>query len=141
MAQVLETPVKPGYDVVIVGGAMYGSSVSWWLASNPDFDGSVLVVERDPTYEFCSTSHTNSCIRQQFSNEINVRVSQFGAEFVKNFREYMGNDPRVPQPLIHSFGYTHAETSALLGISRTSVQNHVERGLSRLRREMGVADA
>jgi len=107
MTQALEAPKQSSYDVVLVGGAMYGSSVSWWLVNNPDFDGSILVVERDPTYEFCSTSHTNSCIRQQFSNEINVRVSQFGVEFVKNFREYMGNDPRVPQPLIHSYGYMY----------------------------------
>lgn len=101
------TPEHTSYDVVIVGGAMYGSSVAWFLASNPDFDGSILVVERDPTYEFASTSHTNSCIRQQFSNEINVRVSQFGAEFIKNFRGFMGGDPRVPDVVLQSFGYLY----------------------------------
>lgn len=100
-------PKSTSYDVVIVGGAMYGSSVSWFLSNNPDFDGSILVVERDPTYEFTSTTRTNSCIRQQFSNEINVRVSQFGAKFIKNFREFMGNDPRVPEVRIHSFGYMY----------------------------------
>ena len=101
------TPSKTQYDVVIVGGAMYGSSVAWFLTDNSDFDGSILVVERDPTYEFTSTAHTNSCIRQQFSAEINVRVSQFAAEFVKNFRAYMGNDKRVPQLSIQSFGYMY----------------------------------
>lgn len=100
-------PKSTSYDVVIVGGAMYGSSVSWFLSNNPNFDGSILVVERDPTYEFTSTTRTNSCIRQQFSNEINVRVSQFGAEFIKNFREFMGNDPRVPEVRIRSFGYMY----------------------------------
>jgi glycine/D-amino acid oxidase-like deaminating enzyme len=103
----MQTPRQTSYDVVIVGGAMYGSSVAWFLTDNPDFDGSVLVVERDPTYAWASTSHTNSCIRQQFSAAINVRVSQFGAQFVKNFREYMGGDARVPQPRIHSFGYLY----------------------------------
>ena len=103
----LQTPKQATYDVVIVGGAMYGSSVSWFLADNPDFNGSILVVERDPTYEFASTSHTNSCMRQQFSNEINVRVSQFAAEFVKNFRSYMGNDDRVPDVPLHSYGYMY----------------------------------
>lgn len=43
--------------------------------------------------------------------------------------------------LVHSFGYTHAETADLLGISRSSVQNHVGRGLNRLRQEIGVIDA
>ena len=37
------TPKRPAYDVVIVGGAMMGSSTAWFLASNPDFDGRVLV--------------------------------------------------------------------------------------------------
>jgi len=86
MAHTAETPRKTSYDVVIVGGAMLGSSTAWFTSSNPDFDGSILVVERDPTYEFTSTSHTNSCMRQQFSAAINVQISQFAAEFVKNFQ-------------------------------------------------------
>ncbi len=113
----LETPTAKSYDVVLVGGAMYGSSVAWFLSINPDFDGSILVVERDPTYEFTSTSHTNSCIRQQFSREINVRISQFGAEFIKNFRQFMGNDPRVPDVVLQSYGYMYlADNEGFAGI-------------------------
>lgn len=103
----LQTPKQTSYDVVIVGGAMYGSSVAWFLSNNPDFNGSILVVEKDPTYEFTSTAHTNSCMRQQFSNEVNIRISQFAAEFVKNFRQFMGNDERVPDLLLQSYGYMY----------------------------------
>ena len=102
-----QAPVKSNYDVVIVGGAMFGSSVAWFLTDNADFNGSILVIERDPSYEFASTSHTNSCIRQQFSAAINVQVSQFGVDFVKNFRDYMGGDERVPNPRLQSFGYMY----------------------------------
>jgi glycine/D-amino acid oxidase-like deaminating enzyme len=106
-------PKQKSYDVVIIGGAMLGSSTAWFLTDNPDFKGSVLVVERDPTYEFAATSLTNSCIRQQFSAAINVQISQFGAAFIKNFQSHMGNDPRVPKPLLHSFGYLYlADTQA-----------------------------
>ena len=101
------TPSKSSYDIVIVGGAIMGSSTAWFLSKNPDFDGSVLVVERDPSYETCSTAHTNSCMRQQFSTELNVRISQFAADFVKNIREYMGGDERVPELSIRSFGYMY----------------------------------
>ena len=103
----LQTPKATNYDVVIVGGAMLGSSVAWFTASNSDFKGSILVVEKDPTYEFTSTVHTNSCMRQQFSNEVNIRVSQFAADFVKKFRDYMGGDERVPNPVLQSYGYMY----------------------------------
>ena len=102
-----QRPVKSSYDVVIVGGAIMGSSTAWFLSNNPDFDGTVLVVERDPTYEFASTTHTNSCIRQHFSTDLNIRVSQFGAEFITNLRRYMGGDARVPELSIWSFGYLY----------------------------------
>ncbi len=115
----LAAPREASYDVVIVGGAMLGSSSAWFLANNPDFDGSVLVVERDPSYEFTSTARTNTCIRQQFSNEINVRISQFGAEFVKNFRDFMGGDPRVPDVPLQSFGYMYlADNEAFAAVLR-----------------------
>jgi len=116
-----QAPAKTSYDVVIVGGAMYGSSVAWFLTDNPDFDGSILVVERDPTYEFTSTSHTNSCMRQQFSAAINVKVSQFAADFVKNFRDYMGGDPRVPDVVLQSYGYMYlADNEAFAATLRES---------------------
>ena len=102
-----ETPKLDSYDVVIVGGAMLGSSVAWFTMMNPDFNGSLLVVEKDPTYEFTSTAHTNSCMRQQFSNPINVQVSQFAAEFVKNFRDFFGGDDRVPNISLQSYGYMY----------------------------------
>lgn len=100
------------YDVVIIGGAMLGSSVAWFTANNPDFAGRILVIERDPTYEFASTSHTNSCIRQQFSNPINIQVSQFGVECIKNFRSLMGGNTRAPDIRLHSFGYMYLADSA-----------------------------
>ena len=101
------TPKHASYDVVIVGGAIFGSSVAWWLTQMPGFNGTVLVVERDPTYQFASTSHTNSCVRQQFTAAINIKVSQFGVEFIKNFRRFMGDDPEVPHLALHSFGYMY----------------------------------
>ncbi len=100
-------PKRSSYDVVIVGGAIMGSSVAWFLADNPAFDGSVLVVERDPSYENCSTAHTNSCIRLQFSNELNIRISQFAADFVKNLRQYLHGDKRVPDLTIQNYGYLY----------------------------------
>jgi glycine/D-amino acid oxidase-like deaminating enzyme len=101
------TPARDSYDVVIIGGAIMGSSLAWWLTETPGFDGSVLVIERDPSYLWCSTAHTNSCIRQQFSTELNVRISQFTAAFIKNLRANMGGDDRVPNLDIQSYGYLY----------------------------------
>ena len=55
--------MKPQYDVIIVRGAVIGSSVAYFLTANPDFNGTVLVVERDPTYRCASTSLRSSSIR------------------------------------------------------------------------------
>lgn len=128
-APTFSPPKQISYDVVIIGGAMLGSSVAWFLSDNPDFDGTVLVVEQDPTYEFASTSHTNSCIRQQFSEPINIKISQFGAVFVKNFKTFMGNDPRLPQPVLHSFGYMYlADTEAFAHTLRAAQQVQAANG-------------
>ena len=122
MAGKTEAPKQKHYDVVIVGGAIMGSSTAWFLTENADFNGTILVVERDTTYELCSTAHTNSCMRQQYSEELNVRISQFAADFVKNLRGYMGGDTRVPELSIRNFGYMYlADTEEFAGTLRENI--------------------
>ncbi|PVH28427.1 NAD(P)/FAD-dependent oxidoreductase [Pararhodobacter oceanensis] len=99
------TPAHQVYDVVIVGGAIMGSSAAWFL-TEAGFQGRILVVEKDPSYAQCSTAHTNSCMRQQFSNALNVQISQFAADFVKNLRARIGDD-RVPELTIQNYGYLY----------------------------------
>ena len=94
------------YDVVIVGGAVIGSAVAYFLKANPDFNGSVLVIERDPTYRFASTSLSSSSIRVQFSNPINVKISQFGSAFIQDFARTMQVAGEAPPDLnFHQGGY------------------------------------
>ena len=111
MKKFKNTPKHDKYDVIIIGGAIMGSSTAWFLSQNPDFNGTILVVEKDQKYEFCSTAHTTSCIRQQFSTKLNVEISQFAANFINNFHEYMENDVRVPKLAIKSFGYMYLAAS------------------------------
>ncbi len=105
--------MKTQYDVVIVGGAVIGSAVAYFLKANPDFRGSVLVVERDPTYRFASTSLSSSSIRVQFSNPINVRISQFGSAFIKDFAGRMQVAGDAPPDLnFHQGGYLFLANTA-----------------------------
>jgi len=125
----LQKPRHESYDIIIVGGAIMGASTAWFLSKNEDFDGSVLVVERDPTYENSSTMHTNSCMRQQFSAELNVRISQFAADFVKNIRDYMDGDELVPELSIQNFGYMYlADNEGLADVLRESQKVQLNAG-------------
>ena len=46
---------------------------------------------------------------------------------------------RTAVVLVHGFGWTLREVAEMTGIKLTTVQNHVERGLARLRTELEVA--
>lgn len=81
---------SPSADVVIVGGAAIGSSIAFHLKHELKFHGSVLVVERDPTYARASTSLSASSIRLQFSTPVNIRLSAFGVAFLRSMRERFG---------------------------------------------------
>jgi DNA-directed RNA polymerase specialized sigma24 family protein len=42
--------------------------------------------------------------------------------------------------LVHCFQWTLSEVAGLMGISKTTVQNHLERGMTSLRRQIGGAE-
>jgi len=44
---------------------------------------------------------------------------------------------RVVVVLVHGYGWTQVEVSVLLGLSRSSVRNHLERAIASLRRSIG----
>lgn len=122
-----EAPKRATYDVVIIGGAITGSSTAWFLSRNKDFTGTVLVVERDQSYEFAATSLSNSCIRQQFSTELNVKISQFGAEFSQNLPKYMGGE--APKLKIRNFGYMYlAADEGFAAVLRAQQKVQVDAG-------------
>ena len=88
--------VRNSYDVVIVGGGAIGSSIACFLAAEPAFGGTVLVVERDPSYVECSTARSVGAIRVQFSTPENINISMFGMEFLKSIDEHLSVDGDVP---------------------------------------------
>ena len=96
---------KSSYDVVIAGGAVVGSATAFFLATNPDFKGSVLVIEKDWTYARSATALSSSSIRHQFSNAINVQVSQFGTAFIRDLKEHVAVDGDAPEIGFHENGY------------------------------------
>ena len=122
-----DAPKRLSFDVIIIGGAATGSATACFLMQNPDFNGTVLVVERDPSYEFAATSLSNSCIRQQFSTELNIRISQFGAEFSQNLPRYLGED--APKLKIRNFGYMYmAADDAFAQVLRAQAKVQVALG-------------
>lgn len=100
------TAQRPAYDVAIIGGATSGAAISFFLSTNPDFQGSILVIEKDASLKESATRASNYCMRQQFATEINIKIAQYAAEFVKNFKSIVGSDD-TPELGIHNFGYLY----------------------------------
>jgi sarcosine oxidase len=108
-------------DVVIVGGAIVGSAVATFLALRPDFDGRIVVVERDPTFRTSSTTLSAASIRLQFSTPLNIEISRFGVELIKHLDRYLAVDGEVPEVDFVENGYLFLATDAGLA---TLEHNH-----------------
>lgn len=81
-------------DAVIVGGGVIGASIAYHLATRGVRN--IVVLERD-TLGSGSTSKNAGGIRQQFSSEINVRLSQRSVQRFEAFEAEMGIDPAFRQ--------------------------------------------
>lgn len=99
------------YDVIIIGGAATGSAAALFLGLDPDFDGSILVVEQDPGYQQCATALSAASIRHQFSTPENIRMSQFGTRFLRDFPEQMQVNGHRPDPAFQEGGYLFLATA------------------------------
>ncbi len=70
-------------DVAIVGGGIMGSALAFWI-TRYDPRCTVVVVERDTSYATASSALSAAGIRQQYTTEINVRISQASIEFLRD---------------------------------------------------------
>lgn len=93
------------YDVIIIGGAVTGSSVAYHLAADPGFGGSVLVLEKDPSYRFCASALSAASIRQQFSSAVNIRISLHGIAFLRGVGQHLAVDAEAPDIGLREDGY------------------------------------
>ena len=104
------------YDVVIVGGGVTGCATALFLAREPGFDGTVLVVERDQTYENAPSAKASGGFRQQFSTPENIRIGLFGVHFLKHLDEYISIDGEAPDVGFRENGYLLLATESMLPV-------------------------
>jgi FAD-dependent oxidoreductase domain-containing protein 1 len=83
--------------IVIIGGGVIGSAIAYFTLANPQFRGSVQVIERDPGYSRASSALSASSIRQQFSSAINIQIGLFGIEFLRNVGQFLRTED-TPKP-------------------------------------------
>ena len=80
--------MNPGYDLIIVGGGIMGSSAAYHLLSlEPHLK--LAVVERDPAYTQASTPLSLGGIRVQFTVRENILISLYAQEAYGRFEEEM----------------------------------------------------
>ena len=118
-------------DVVIIGGAIVGSAVATFLRRRPDWDGRVVVVERDPTFRTSSTTLSAASIRLQFSTPLNIEISRFGVEVIKHLDTWLGVAGQ-PEPEVDFVegGYLFLATGAGLPILESNHAVQREHGVN-----------
>ncbi|MBT3315784.1 MAG: FAD-binding oxidoreductase [Anaerolineae bacterium] len=83
------------YDAIMVGGGVMGCATAYYLMKKaPQLK--VAIIEKDPTYEFCSTVLSDANIRLQFNIKENIQISQYGLEVLKTFADDMEVDGVKP---------------------------------------------
>ncbi len=99
------------YDVVIIGGGLMGCSSAYFLARNPDFQGRILVLEKDRSYQQSASALSTSGFRQQFSTAVNIRLSRFSIEFIREANQQLSRDGESPGIEPVEAGYLYLGTA------------------------------
>jgi len=73
------------FDVVIAGAGIMGLSIAYYLKKKGDVR--VLVLEKEQSWITGSTAKANGGFRLQFSNPINIRLSQLSIPVLKTFHQ------------------------------------------------------
>ena len=97
--------------IAIIGGGAIGSAIAYFLTrQHPDCQ--VTVVERDPSYARASSALSASSIRQQFSSPINIAISQFGIEFLRDIGTRLQVEGDRPDIGLVEAGYLYLASPA-----------------------------
>ncbi|KLK94984.1 FAD-dependent oxidoreductase [Microvirga vignae] len=99
-------------DIVIVGGAVMGSSTAYHLLADSGFKGRVIVIEKDPTYQLSASALSAASIRQQYSSAVNIRISLYGIHFLRNIADYLTVDGDKPEIGLKEGGYLYCASGA-----------------------------
>lgn len=112
--------------IAIIGGGAIGSAIALFLTQMAPGQ-SVVVVERDPCYARASSALSASSIRQQFSSPINIAISQFGIEFLRDIGARLQVNGERPDIGLVEAGYLYLASPAGEAVLR---DNHaVQRGM------------
>lgn len=92
-------------EIVVIGGAVTGSSIACHLAERLGSGERVRVLEKDPSYAHCATALSAGSIRQQFSTPVNVAISLYGIDFLREIGARLGGDGSRPDVGLVEGGY------------------------------------
>ncbi|HEY0404534.1 MAG TPA: FAD-dependent oxidoreductase [Pyrinomonadaceae bacterium] len=77
-------------EIVIIGGGIVGASVAYHLTQAGC--ANVCLLEREAAQGLGSTGRATGGVRAQFATSINIRMSRYSIDFIKNFAEATGHD-------------------------------------------------
>src|SRR5512132_4194458 len=122
-------------SVVIVGGGVMDAVTACFLAR--DHGMPVTVLERDPSYARAASALSASSIRQQFSQPVNIALSQWSLAFLRRAADELAVDGDAPALGLTEAGYLYLAGDALAPVLRANheVQRQAGADVALLSRE------